>query len=158
MIGNKTCTAARGWLAIAVFTFFTFTAAMAAPNAAAEGCTLASAAGSWSYNFSGSVFSTEAKSFVPAASMGVITFDGKGGATGSESFSVAGNTTDENYTGTYTENSDCTGTFTLLVKPSGQTVTGKFVSANDDNEAYVIFTSPGITMNGTTKRVKYRGI
>jgi hypothetical protein len=137
----------------------TFAALLLALSPAAFGadCTLASATGSWSYGYSGSIYDTQSKTFVPAALTGMITFDGKGNATGGDSISVAGKTTDENFSGTYTENADCSGTFTLTSQQSGQTVTGKFVPANGDNEAYLILTSAGITMNGTTKKVKYHG-
>jgi hypothetical protein len=44
-----------------------------------------------------------------------------------------------------------------LTTSSSQTLTVSFDAANDDNEGYLIITSPGFVMTGTTKRVKYHG-
>jgi hypothetical protein len=127
----------------------------AALPAAAFGaqCSLASATGNWAFSYIGSVYSTEGNSFVPAGMIGTITFDGKGGATGSDSLSVAGKTMDETFSGTYTENADCSGTFALTSEQSKQTVTGRFIQSKRDKEANLILTSPGMTMTGTAKRV-----
>jgi hypothetical protein len=143
---NAPLTTAAMLFAITIFTALP-TVAAAAPH-----CTLASAAGSWAFGYSGSIYSTQASAFVPAALMGTITFDGKGNATGRDSVAVAGTTTDEIFTGSYTENPDCSGTFTLTSQQSGQTITGKFVAADSDKEAYLIITSPGFVMTGTAKR------
>jgi len=128
----------------------------AAPSAMAAHCTLASAAGSWTYSYNGAVFNAQANTFVPLATMGKIDFDGHGKATGSETQASPAGIQQVTYTGTYSENPDCSGTITLTTS-SSQTVTVSFQSANDDNEAYLIFTSHGFVMTGTTKRVKYHG-
>jgi hypothetical protein len=128
----------------------------AAPSAMAADCTLASAAGSWTYSFNGSVFNAQANTFVPLATMGKIEFDGHGKVTGSETDASPAGIQQVTYTGTYTEKPDCSGTITLTTS-SSQTLTVSFEDANDGNEAYLIITSPGFVMTGTTKRVKYHG-
>jgi hypothetical protein len=130
----------------------------AAQQAMAADCTLASAAGSWTYSFNGSVFNAQANTFVPLASMGKIDFDGHGKVTGSETDASPASIqpVPVTYSGTYTENPDCSGTITLTTSAS-QTLTVSFEDANDGNEAYLIITSKGFVMTGTTKRVKYHG-
>jgi hypothetical protein len=51
----------------------------------------------------------------PFADVGTLTFDGKGNTTGTAMASQNGNIFPLNMAGTYTVNSDCTGTFTLNV-------------------------------------------
>jgi hypothetical protein len=127
-----------------------------APQAMAADCTLASAAGSWAYSFNGAVFNAQANTFVPLATMGKIDFDGHGKVNGSETDASPAGIQPVTFTGTYTENPDCSGTITLTTS-SSQTLTVSFDAANDDNEGYLIITSPGFVMTGTTKRVKYHG-
>ena len=50
--------------------------------------------------------------FGPVAGNGLVTFDGDGNLSASETVSVGGLVNPVNTTGTYTVNSDCTGTFT----------------------------------------------
>jgi hypothetical protein len=146
---NPLLTATLLLLAFALF-------ATAAPSAMAADCTLASAAGSWTYSFNGSVFNAQANTFVPLATVGRIAFDGHGKVSGSETQASPAGSQQVTHTGTYTENPDCSGTITLTTS-ANQTVTVSFQSANHDNEAYLIITSPGFVMTGTTKRVKYHG-
>jgi hypothetical protein len=127
-----------------------------AQQAMAADCTLASAAGSWAYSFNGAVFNAQANTFVPLATMGKIEFDGHGKVNGSETDASPAGIQPVTFTGTYTENPDCSGTITLTTSAS-QTSTVSFEDANDGNEAYLIITSPGFVMTGTTKRVKYHG-
>jgi hypothetical protein len=58
----------------------------------------------------------------PAAATGIVTFDSKGSFSGSQTRSVNGDVADETFTGTYTINSDCTGTDVVQVYESGQLV------------------------------------
>jgi hypothetical protein len=129
-----------------------------AQQAMAADCTRASAAGSWAYSFNGSVFNAQANTFVPLATMGKIEFDGHGKVNGSETQASPAGIQPVTYTGTYTENPDCSSTITLTTS-SKQALTVSFEPANDDNEGYLIITSPspGFVMTGTTKRVKYHG-
>lgn len=150
----------RNWVVQATLASIAFALFTVLPTAAlAADCTLASAAGTWAYSFSGSVFNAQANTFVPVATLGSITFDGHGKATASETQASPAGIGPVTYTGTYTEDADCSGTITLTSSANTPvTVTVNFVGANDDNEAYLILTSPGFVMAGTTKRVKFRGI
>lgn len=58
----------------------------------------------------------------PAAATGIATFDNQGNFSGSQTRSVNGDVADETFTGTYTANSDCTGTDVVQVYESGQLV------------------------------------
>ena len=147
---NPILTATLALLALALFATLT-------PSATAAECSVAAAAGIWAYSFSGSVFNAQANTFVPVATLGMITFDGHGKANASETQASPAGIAEVTYTGTYTESADCTGTVSLKTA-TNQTVTVNFVVANNDNEAYLIITSPGYVMTGTTKRVKYHGI
>jgi hypothetical protein len=140
-------------LVLLAFTWF----AAVAPSAMAADCTLASAEGSWAYSFNGSAFNAQANTFVPLATVGRITFDGHGKVSGNETQASPAGSQQVTYTGTYTENPDCSGTITLTTS-ANQNVTVSHQAANDDNEAYLIITSPGFVMTGTTKRVTYHGI
>jgi len=137
----------RAALALLAFALF----AALAPAAHAATCTLAGARGSWAYSFSGSVFNAQANTFVPVATAGVITFDGHGNATAKETDASPAGVQEVIFTGTYTENPDCTGTVSLT-SSANQIVNVNFYAANENNDAYLIITSPGYVMNGTTKR------
>jgi len=140
-------------LALTAFALF----AVLTPVALAADCTLESAKGTWAYSFSGSVFNAQANAFVPVASVGRITFDGNGNVSGRETQASPSGSQEVTFSGTYTENHDCTGTVSLRTS-ANRTESVNFVVADDDNEAYLIITSPGSVMTGTTKREKYHGI
>jgi hypothetical protein len=53
----------------------------------------------------------------PAETVGQVTLDGKGNISGTETFTNNGIISTLSVTGTYTENSNCTGTWTVI--PSG---------------------------------------
>src|SRR6266568_9580508 len=120
---NPILTATPALLALALFTTLT-------PSATAAECSVAAAAGSWAYSFSGSVFNAQANTFVPVATLGVITFDGHGKATASETEASPAGIAEVTATGTYTENADCTGTVSLKTS-TNQTITVNSVGAHD---------------------------
>jgi hypothetical protein len=80
-------------------------------KAADKGCSAASLLGTFAYTSVGSIV---APAFVagPYAEVGTQIFDGKGGVTFTLMSSQNGNIGPATQTGTYTVNSDCTGTFT----------------------------------------------
>jgi len=83
---------------------------------ALEACSAATLNGTYALTFSG--FTTRGpvpaaiNNFTPVAGGGFVTFDGDGNLSASETVSVGGQVNPVNTTGTYTVNSDCTGTFT----------------------------------------------
>jgi hypothetical protein len=79
-------------------------------------CSLDTLEGRYGLTFSG-LFTRGAvpapiTAYTPVAGGGLVTFDGDGNLSASETVSVGGVVNPVNTTGTYTVNSDCTGTFT----------------------------------------------
>jgi len=79
-------------------------------------CSAATLNGTYALTFSG--FTTRApvpaaiNNFTPVAGGGLVTFDGNGNISASETVSVGGLISPVNVPGTYTVNSDCTGSLT----------------------------------------------
>ena len=77
----------------------------------------------------------------------MATFDGNGNFTQIDTVTIAGNVvadfTHTPATGTYTVNSDCTGTFTLNFTDGRPPVTASFVVVNNGNEIDTVVTSAG---------------
>jgi hypothetical protein len=132
-----------------------FVVALAPAAHALSQCGLDTVAGSYAYNFSGFI-SLSATQVLPASAAGKITFDGRGHVSGTQTRSVAGSSLDETLSGTYTANPDCSGSLTLNVEPDTRVSTVKVVWANNTNDVYLVFTTPGFTMTGTGKRVSPR--
>ena len=104
-------------------------------------CSLARAAGTYGFSTSGTVVGVGSR-----VSAGIITLDPAGNATGKATSSLNGTIAGETFSGTYTVNSGCTGTFALDVfdPSSGKLIfTAKLNLAWDDNmrELRFIFTS-----------------
>ena len=77
----------------------------------ATNCTNANITGTYGYTFSGWIFTSTGQ--FPFADSGSLAFDGKGGLTGSDTYSYDGQIQPRTLTGTYTISTDCTGTATL---------------------------------------------
>jgi hypothetical protein len=81
-----------------------------------EGCSAETLNGKYGLTFSG--FSTNGavpapiNAFVPVAGVGLMTFDGNGNLSASETVSLGGQIMSVNLPGTYTVDSDCTGSLT----------------------------------------------
>ena len=81
-----------------------------------EGCSAATLNGRYGLTFSG--YSTNGavpapiNAFVPVAGGGLVTFDGDGNLSASETVNLGGKILSVNLPGTYTVNSDCTGSLT----------------------------------------------
>jgi len=118
-------------------------------------CSVNSIAGSYGYTTSGFIASS-ATTFLPAAAVGTITFDGHGNVSGSQTRVVAGSPLDETYSGTYTVNADCTGSFTVLVEPDTRTSTLNLVWTDNTNSAVAVFTNPGFILTATARRIHPR--
>ena len=80
-------------------------------NAADKGCSNATLKGTFSHVGVGFLTAPLAAAD-PFAGLGTETFDGNGGVTGNATGSFNGNPDSGTFTGTYTVNSDCTGTIT----------------------------------------------
>jgi len=89
---------------------------MAAPaHAWNRPCSLAGAAGNWSDSDQGTVVGVG-----PRTAVGIFTLDGAGNLTnGVATSSLNGEIFDETYSGSYTVNSNCTGTINVTIYSSG---------------------------------------
>jgi hypothetical protein len=112
------------------------------PTAYGQSCSLARAAGKYAFNDSGTVIDIG-----PRVATGIFTLDAAGNlVNGKATSSLNGTIADEAFSGPYTVNSDCTGTFALNVfdPSSGKLIfTAKLNLAWDNNmrELRFIFTS-----------------
>jgi len=140
-------------LPLTAFAFVLCVATTLPANAAQ--CSIASVAGRYGYTTSGFIASS-ATTFVPVGAVGTITFDGHGNVSGSQTRVVAGSPLDETYSGTYTVNADCTGSFTVLVEPDTRTSTVDLVWTDNTNSAVAVFTNPGFILTATARRIHPR--
>ena len=124
----------------------------AAMPAQAAQCSFEKVAGSYGYTTNGFVAASPT-TFVPVAAAGTITFDGQGNVSGTQTRVVAGSALDETYTGTYSVNPDCTGSFTVLVQPDTRTSTVNLVWTDNTNVASAVFTTPGFILTATARRI-----
>ena len=123
--------------------------------ARAEHCSRGSVAGSYGYTTEGFVTAPNGV-ILPAVAVGRITFDGNGTVGGTQTRVVAGSALDETYSGTFTVNSDCTGSFTVNVLPDARTSTVNLVWTENTNSAVAVFTTPGFTLSATARRISLR--
>ena len=124
-----------------------------APSAKAQnrGCSNGIIKGTFAFTASGSV--TAPPSLPEAiAEIGTQTFDGVGGTTGAATLSANGKIFAVTWTGTYTVNPDCTGTYTMLISPFGATIRSSFVVGNNGTEFLAIETEPGFIILRTGRR------
>ena len=90
--------------------------------------------------------------FGPIAAIGVTNFDGNGHFTGTDTVNINGSGgISESSTGTYTVNSDCTGT-TVQTFPDGRVVSASFVIVNNGKEFLFVNTAPGLVITGSGKK------
>ena len=130
-----------------------------APTAMADdkGCSNATLKGTFAHIGTGIITAPPAMAG-PFAGLGTETFDGNGGVTGNATGSFSGNISSATFTGTYTVNSDCTGTMTSLFS-GGFTVHSYFVlvwtpasTGNSLSEFHFISTDPGGVETGIARR------
>ena|ERR1700756_4617182 len=133
-----------------LFTFVVLALAVL-PALGAE-CSMATVSGSYGYTTSGFV-TAPTGAFVPVAAAGRIVFDRKGNVSGTQTRVVAGSALDETYSGTYTVNPDCTGSFTVVVQPDTRTSTINLVWTDSGNGVSAVFTNPGFTLTSTARRI-----
>jgi hypothetical protein len=124
-------------------------------NAADKGCSTFNLLGTFSRSDTGTVLMAPAAAAVgPIAVVGTFTFDGAGKITGATVTSQNGNIGQGTQTGTYTVNSDCTGT--IIVQGSGGHASHySFVMDDGGNGFQYICTDSGpisIVYSGTARR------
>ncbi|MEO8592585.1 MAG: hypothetical protein ABI759_04615 [Candidatus Solibacter sp.] len=124
-----------------------------APAARADdkGCSNATLSGTFSQKGTG-VIVTPAEIAGPIANVGTLTFDGRGGVTGALINSLNGTIVPATEKGTYHVNSDCTGTYTVLISPLGITANAYFVIDNMANEIQILTTDPGVVIVCVARR------
>ncbi len=140
----------RKLTALWAIVFFALATVMA--SSAHASCSLANVAGSYGYTTSGFV-AIAPGTFVPAAAAGRITFDGNGHVNGTQTRVVAGSSLDETYSGTYSVNPNCAGSFTVLVQPDTRTSTVDLVWTDNTNGASAVFTNPGFILTAIARRI-----
>ena len=123
-----------------------------APAARAERkeCSIATLEGSFVRRDVGWVISPNGA--MPLAGVHLVTFDGNGAFTSTGSASLNGAVSESTGTGTYTVNSDCTGTYSSL-SSTGRTGTAFFVIVNHGNEIHILPTNQGSSITCIARKV-----
>lgn len=125
-----------------------------APAAKADdkGCSNTTLQGSFSFIGTGVAISPP--SFAgPLATVSTLIFDGNGAVTSAfGSASQNGNIGPQTEAGTYTVNSDCTGTYMVLLSPAGFTAHYLFVIDSSGDGIQIICTDSGVVFSGTARR------
>jgi hypothetical protein len=123
-----------------------------APTAKADnkGCSNATLRGTFADRDSGWIFPAPNAAPLQFAGVGVDTFDGNGNMTTNGTASIAGMVMPGTSKGTYTVNSDCTGTYT--VSSPGLTVHAFFVIDDSGNELQIVITDPGTVILCVARR------
>jgi hypothetical protein len=117
-----------------------------------KGCTNATMRGTFAYTSSGSIASPP-EIAGPFAEVGTQSFDGQGNTTAAVTLSQDGNILPVTVTGTYSVNSDCTGTMTLQVAPIDVTVDVFFVIDDSGNGFQAIETDAGLVITRVGRRL-----
>jgi hypothetical protein len=116
------------------------------------GCTLATLRGL--YMFAQSGYVTISGSLVPQGVTGKAVFYGNGKFDSLATISIGGTIIpDDAAPGTYTLNSDCTGSVTVLMKAPTPDVHLDIFVAPDGDKFFTIQTDPGNVLSGTEQRV-----
>jgi hypothetical protein len=104
-----------------------------------EGCSLETLNGRYGLTFHGFAASpAPSNTFIPVAGAGIVSFDGRGNLSISETVSFGGQILPLELPGTYTVNSDCTGSLT-----TGNDVHLNLVIVRDGREILAINADPG---------------
>ena len=118
---------------------------------AQSGCDVTSLNGAYGYSLAGFYFdNTGGTNFFSGS--GLFTADGQGNVTGKESDAFSGQIVRADaVTGTYTVNSDCSGTLTTVSKASG-TALYDFVLTNSRNQMQLVEADEGTNVTGQANR------
>ena len=127
------------WLA-SMFVIALIVSTAAAAQAEERRCSMARSSGKWAFTDNGTVIGVG-----PRTAVGVFTFDGEGNVlNGIATSSLNGSVAEETFSGTYTVNSDCTGTVTVKIFASGTEILDLTMNVSFDDgmkEVRGIFTS-----------------
>jgi hypothetical protein len=116
-----------------------------------KGCSNATLRGSYAQTGTG-VITAPPDQAGPFANVGTLVFDGNGGLTGALVVSSNGSSSQATETGTYTVNSDCTGTYTVQIAPFGITSQAFFAIDTNGDELEIIVTDPGSVITCVAKK------
>jgi len=120
----------------------------AAPTAKAQTvCSNLTLKGTWAEKDTGFIIGLG-----PFAGVSLKTFDGHGNTAGSGYSSVNGAVSQGSYSGTYTVNPDCTGTYTIQIS-GGPTGHAFFVIDDGGNELRIIVTDQGNVTTCVARRL-----
>jgi hypothetical protein len=125
-----------------------------APTAKAydnKGCSNATLQGTFADKDTGSI--TDPSMAGPFAGVWTQTYDGNGGVTATGMVSLNGNIMSVTSKGTYTVNSDCTGTYTVQISPIGLTAHAFFVIDDGGNELQILVTDPGLAVTCIARKL-----
>jgi hypothetical protein len=138
---------------------FTMAAAMTlvlaiAPTVQAsdKGCSNNTLRGSYAQTGSG-VITAPPDQAGPFANVGTLFFDGLGGLTGTLVVNSNGSSSPATETGTYTVNSDCTGTYTVQIAPFGITSQAFFAIDANGDELQILVTDQGSVITCVAKKL-----
>jgi len=112
-------------------------------------CDAKSWKGAFGYRLTGFVYDTQGYTYFLTAA-GRMVSDGEGNLKGADTFSFDGSILKREYTGTYTINSDCTGSLTITTT-SGNETRADLVLVNNGNEAEFVQTDQGYIVSGSLK-------
>ena len=121
-------------------------------KASDKGCSNATLVGSYAQTGSG-VITAPPDQAGPFANVGTLVFDGLGGLTGALVVSSNGSSSPATETGTYTVNSDCTGTYTVQIAPFGITSQAFFAIDTNGDELEIIVTDTGSVITCVAKKL-----
>ena len=133
----------------------TLTSGSARPGALAdEGCSNNSLRGAYGFAVDGQAFGTTGQEFAEFADEGRIVFDGHGNMTGTGTESLNGAINPVVFGGTYSVQSDCTGTATIQ---GGLTASLRFMLVEGGQEVNAIVTDPGVVAAGQIVKQQLAG-
>jgi len=136
------------WLPFLVLLLFGVTAV----NGWAAECSLETLKGGYGLDERGTIVALSPP--LPFVTSGIIFYDGNGKLSGNETTSLGGGPMPGTFTGTYTVNSDCTYSDSVVVSPSGTLLNHEGTIAGDgiSREVHVIETDPGVVSVATIKK------
>jgi hypothetical protein len=115
------------------------------PAAQSHSCSTAKTAGKYAFTLTGALILPTGT--VPVAAVGQAVLDPDGGVSGTESRSLGGDFGDETFIGTFSINSDCSGTTTLNFYEGGQLVRTSVLSLIvDENNQEVRMVQKSLTL------------